>query len=81
MKIYVLNFWVFLAVWAFSGCGEQGLLSSWGTGFLLCQLLLLQSVGSQASVVAVHGLSCLATREIFLGQGSNPCPLHWQVDS
>ena len=41
-------------------------------------LLLLQSVGS---VVAVHGLSCSATRGIFLDQGSNPCPPHWQSDS
>ena len=44
-------------------------------------LLLLRSMGAQASVAVVHGLSCLATREIFLGQGSNLCPLHWQVDS
>ena len=28
-----------------------------------------------------HGLSCSTTCEIFLDQGSNPCPLHWQADS
>ena len=28
-----------------------------------------------------HGLSCSAACGIFLGQGLNPCPLHWQVDS
>ena len=28
-----------------------------------------------------HGLSCSAACGIFLDQGSNPCPLHWQVDS
>ena len=28
-----------------------------------------------------HGLSCSAARGIFPDQGSNPCPLHWQVDS
>ena len=55
--------------------------SSWRSGFSSRWLLLLQSMGAQASVVVVHGLSCLATREIFLGQGSNLCPLHWQVDS
>ena len=38
----------------------------------------LQSAGS---VVVVHGLSCSAVCGIFLDQGSNPCPLHWQVDS
>ena len=26
-------------------------------------------------------LSCSETCGIFLDKGSNPCPLHWQVDS
>ena len=29
----------------------------------------------------MHGLRCSAACGIFLDQGSNPCPLHWQVDS
>ena len=29
----------------------------------------------------VQGLSCPAACGIFLDQGSNPCPLHWQADS
>ena len=29
----------------------------------------------------VHGLSCSMACWIFLEQGLNPCPLHWQVDS
>ena len=29
----------------------------------------------------VQGLSCCAACGIFLDQGSNPCPLHWQADS
>ena len=33
------------------------------------------------SVVVAHGLSCSAACGIFPDQGSNPCPLHWQVDS
>ena len=37
--------------------------------------------GMWASVVVAHWLSCPAAREIFLDQGSNPCPLHWQADS
>ena len=37
-------------------------------------------LGVQASVV-VHGLSCFKAHEIFLDQGSNPCLLHWQMDS
>ena len=32
-------------------------------------------------VAVMRGLSCSAAREIFLDQGSNPRPLHWQVDS
>ena len=28
-----------------------------------------------------HELSCSATYGIFPGQGSNPCPLHWQAES
>ena len=33
------------------------------------------------SVAVAHGLSCSTTFGIFLDQGSNLCPLHWQVDS
>ena len=33
------------------------------------------------SAVRAHGLSCFTARGIFLDQGSNPCLLHWQVDS
>ena len=29
----------------------------------------------------VHGLRCSEACGIFLDQGSNPCPLHWQADS
>ena len=36
---------------------------------------------STGSIVVVHGISCSAACEIFLDQGSNPCLLHWQVDS
>ena len=42
----------------------------------MCRLLLLWSRGSGA-----HGLSRSAAGGIFLDQGSNPCLLHWQVDS
>ena len=38
------------------------------------------SSNSQAQYM-VHRLSCSAACGIFLDQGSNPCPLHWQVDS
>ena len=44
---------------------------------------LLLSKGSRhsASVVAAHGHICSAECGILLDQGSNLCPLHWQVDS
>ena len=38
-------------------------------------------IGAQASVTAAHRLHCSEERGIFPGKGSNPCPLHWQVDS
>ena len=33
------------------------------------------------SLVAAHGPRCFAAYGVFLDQGSNPCPLHWQTDS
>ena len=33
------------------------------------------------SEVAAHRLSCSEACGIFPDQGSDPCPLHWQVDS
>ena len=52
-------------------------------GFSLWWLPLLQSMGleSTGSVVTARGLSCSSACGIFLDQGSNPCPLHWQADS
>ena len=49
----------------------------------LLWLLLVQSeaLGAQVSILAALRLSGLEARGIFLAQGSNPCPLHWQVDS
>ena len=68
--------------WAFSSCGERGLLFVWCTGFSLRWLLSLQSTGCRRtlSVVVEHGLSCSVACGIFLDQGLNQCPLHWQAD-
>ena len=71
---------VFIAV-----CGLSLVAESWGYSLVaVCGLFTgvtslavehgLQ--GTQASVVAVHGLSCSACG-IFLYQRSNPCPWHW----
>ena len=43
-----------------------------------------QPLGTWASTVAAHHLSscgCPKAYGIFLDQGSNPCPPHWQADS
>ena len=55
----------------------------WCAGPSPSRPLPLRSTGSSraGSVVVAHGPSCSAARGIFPDQGSNPCPLHWQVDS
>ena len=53
--------WVFVATWAFSSCGEWGLLCGCGSWRVsLCWLLSLWSTGSR-----VHGLSCSVACGIF----------------
>ena len=37
-------------------------------------------LGTWASVDVTYGLSCPKACRIFLGEGSNPCFLHWQAD-
>ena len=64
-----------------SRCGAQAL-GTWASEVVACGL---SSCGSRAlsagPVVVAHGLSCSVACGIFLGQGLNPCPLHWQADS
>ena len=59
-------------------------------GLQACRLQQLCHVGSvvaapglqsTGSVAVAHRLSCFKACGIFLDQGSNPCFLHWQVDS
>ena len=75
--------WVFVAVRAFSGCGEWELISVAVRGLLTWWPLLLGSTGSGhgCSVAVAHRLSCPVACGIFLDQGSSLCPLHWQADS
>ena len=58
----------------FSCCGAQAL----GSRASVVVARRLQNTGS---VVVAHGLSCSPACGIFLDQGSNPCPPHWQADS
>ena len=68
-------------------CGMQ---ASHCGGFSCCRAQSLGFVGFSSCgswaleywlVVVVHGLSCSAACGIVLDQGSNLCPLHWQVGS
>ena len=93
IKALVCFLFIFMAVldlccyaWAFK---LSLVVMSWGYSlavvhrlFSFSWLLLFQSRGSRCRASAVaHGLSCPMTYRIFLDQGLNLCPLHWQVDS
>ena len=58
----------------FSCCGAQAL-GAWAS------VVVARGLYSAGSVVVAHGLSCSTACGIFPDQGSNPCPLLWQVDS
>ena len=82
--IYLWLCWVFVSVRGLSlVVASGGHSSSWCVGLSLSRPLLLQSTGSRhaGSVIVAHGPSCSAACGIFLDQGSNLCPLHWQADS
>ena len=69
---------------AFSSCNKQGLLSSCSAQASHCSDFLCCGAwvpGAEASVAVAQGLSCSKECGIFLDQGLNPCPRHWQVDS
>ena len=64
------------------GLQVHGLQQLWHAG----SAVVAHRLQSAGSVVVAHGLSCSASAPqllpgIFLDQGSNPCPLHWQADS
>ena len=68
-------------MWAFSSCGQRGLLSSCWMQSSHCCGFPCGLCGAQASVVVAHGLSCPVAYGIFPDRGLNPCLLIWQVDS
>ena len=77
--------------WAFSSCGEQGLLFVAVRGLLIAVASLvaehglqvpgLQQLWHMGSVVVAHGLSCSVACGGLPGPGLKPMSLHWQVDS
>ena len=80
--IFIYLFWLHCA--GFSSCGERGLIfgaqASHCGNFLRRGAQALALAGRGLRVVA-HRLSCSAAYGVFLDQGTNPCLLHWQVDS
>ena len=55
-------------------------------GAILCEARAshfggFSDLGTWVSVVVAHGLSCSSACGICLNQGSNLCPLHWQVEA
>ena len=84
---FIYYFWlrgVFVAahglslVVASGGYSSSGAWASHCSGFSCCRA---RALGTRASVVVAHGLSCSAACGIFPYRGSNPCPLNWQADS
>ena len=70
--------YVFWAVLSLHCCTWLSLVAAIASYCLAAMHRLLIAV---ASLVAVHRRSCSVAYEIFLNQGLNLCPLHWQVDS
>ena len=84
--LWLFCFNLFWLSWGFvAACGPSLVAVSMSISILrVWWLLLLQgkwAPGQMGSVVVMHGCSCLAACGIFLDQGLNPCPLHWQADS
>ena len=67
--------------WAFSSCGEQGLLFMVVHGLLIAVASLVSWVLGLSSLDSAHGLSFPEAYGILLEQGLNPDPLQWQADS
>ena len=86
----IIFIYLFLAVlvlrccaWAFSSCSEWGLLfvAVHRSLSVVASLVAEHRLQSMGSVVVTHGLSCSLACGIFLDQGSNARPLHWQAGS
>ena len=61
---------------------SSGYSSLWCVGFSLRGFCWgAWSLGAGASIVMTHGLSCSEACGIFLYEGSNLSPLHWQAES
>ena len=75
-KNILIDFWVFIGMWAFSSCVGRGCSSLWCLGFSLWWLLLLQSMSSECSGCGsqVYFLCCMWD---LLGPGIEPMSPAW----
>ena len=68
----------FLLLWRVGATLCCDVLASHSRGFSCCKA---QVLGARATVVVAYGLRYSVACGIFLDQGSNLCPLPWQVNS
>ena len=86
MNLFI-NFWLHWIFFALPGlslvAASEGYSSFRCMGFSLggISCCKAQSLDARALVVVRQRLSCSVTCGIFLDQGLNPGPLHWQADS
>ena len=68
---------------AFSNFGEWGysVVGSVRAFHFVASLVAEHGLWGTGPVVVACGISCPKACEIYPGQGSNPCPVHWQADS
>ena len=90
--LFVLKFFTYFYVWCtgssllhvgFSlveASGSYSLVVVYGHLFVVTSFVV-EALGHGDSVVVALGLSCPEACGILSNQGSNRCPLHWQVDS
>ena len=83
-KNYLFLFWL---CWAFVpvcrlslDAERRGYSLLWDLVFSLLLFFWATDSGPSGSVVVMNRLSCSVAGGIFLDQGLNSCPLHWQVD-
>ena len=84
MYLFLAALGLHCCVWAFPSCDKWVLLSGCGAQASHCSGFasrVLQELQHRSSVVAAHGLRCLAACGIFLDQGWDSCPPHWQANS
>ena len=69
------------STWSLFSCIEWRLVAAYELLIAVASVVTEHQLRVQASVGTVHGLTCPKACGILPDQGSNPYPLHWQVDS